>query len=219
MGFCILGGKESYLRKTLSDLLTSLGEAVGIGATPAQFSEAISDIYTDRYTAGQDSLKVNRKLTLTESQTGTNVDITDNWYTSVNASAVYNAGKVDAHGNGHNMSVFILPDSSQTGTGYEKLTVTETLKGNQTYRLAMILGGLSDNYWPTVTLAITGGSTRTYGKTHSSGSGEVYGTGPMYLYWSDTFTLSSATTVTLSIAYSAAQGTNHRNGVGVAAIK
>ena len=44
------------------------------------------------YDAGVASVKVARKLTLTASQTGSNVDITDNWYTTCDASAVYNAG-------------------------------------------------------------------------------------------------------------------------------
>lgn len=93
MGFCILGGKEGYLRKSLSDKLTSLGQTVGIGAAVADFTNAIQNIYTNRYTAGQDSLKVDRKLTLTSSQTGNNVNIADNWYTTCDASAVYTAGQ------------------------------------------------------------------------------------------------------------------------------
>lgn len=214
MGFCILGGKETYLRKTLSDLLTSLGEAVGIGATPAQFSSAITDIYNDRYTAGQDSLKVDRKLTLTESQKGSNVDITDNWYTRVDASAVYSVGKIDALANGNEMVVYTLPDSSQSGSGVDKLTITNTMKAG-TYRIVIMLAGLSPNYWPTVTLR-WGGTTRTYNKTHSSGSGEEYGTAPYCLYWSDTFTIASASEVTLSIAK---VGNSYRNSVGIAAIK
>ena len=93
MGICILGGHEGFLRKTLSDKLTTLGQTIGIGATAAQFSNAIQSIYDDRYTAGQDSLKVSRKLTLTSSQTGTNINIADNWYTTCDASAVYAAGQ------------------------------------------------------------------------------------------------------------------------------
>lgn len=96
MGFCILGGKENFLRKTISDKLTSLGQAIGIGATATQFANAIQSIYDTRYTAGQDSLKTARKLTLSSSQTGSNVDITDNWYTTVDASAVYSAGQTNA---------------------------------------------------------------------------------------------------------------------------
>ena len=96
MGFCILGGKENYLRKVLSDKLTSLGESISIGAAASAFSDAIQSIYTNRYADGQDSLKVSRKLTLTSSQTGSNVNITDNWYTTCDASAVYNKGKADA---------------------------------------------------------------------------------------------------------------------------
>ena len=215
MGFCILGGKESYLRKTLSDLLTSLGQAVGIGATPAQYSTAINNIYSDRYTAGQDSLKVDRTLTLTASQTGSNVDITDNWYTKVNASAVYNAGITAGHGNGKNMSVFILPDSSGTGTGYDKTSVSATLAPD-TYRLCILLeGSVGPTYWPTVTLKF-GNTTRTYGQTHNSGTGEEYGSGPYCLRWSDTFTLESAATVTLSIA---ASNANKRASLGIATIK
>ena len=92
MGFCVLGGKENVLRRALSQTLTSLGEAVGIGASVTAFTSAIQSIYTDRYTAGQDSLKVSRKLTLNSSQTGPNENINDNWYTTCDASAVYNAG-------------------------------------------------------------------------------------------------------------------------------
>jgi len=44
------------------------------------------------YNAGAASVKVDRKLTLTASQTGNNVDIADSWYTTCDASAVYNAG-------------------------------------------------------------------------------------------------------------------------------
>lgn len=93
MGFCILGGKENYLRKMLSDKLTSLGQVIGIGATATAFTDAIQTIYNTRYTDGQDSLKTARKLTLTSSQTGSNVDIADNWYTTCDASAVYTAGQ------------------------------------------------------------------------------------------------------------------------------
>ena len=96
MGFCILGGKENYLRKVLSDKLTSLGESISIGAAASAFSDAIQSIYTNRYADGQDSLKVSRKLTLSSSQTGSNVNIADNWYTTCDASAVYNKGKSDA---------------------------------------------------------------------------------------------------------------------------
>lgn len=93
MGFCILGGKENFLRKTISDKLTSLGWLTNIGATPATYSNNIQSIYDTRYTDGQDSVKTSRKLTLTSSQTGSNVDITDNWYTTCDASAVYSAGQ------------------------------------------------------------------------------------------------------------------------------
>lgn len=53
MGFCLLGGKETYLRKVLSDKLTALGKTIGIGAAPAEFSEDIQEIYDERYAAGQ----------------------------------------------------------------------------------------------------------------------------------------------------------------------
>lgn len=92
MGFCLLGGKENYLRKVISDKLTALGEIIGMGASATQYADAIQDIYDSRYTAGQDSLKTDRKLTLPAAATGTNYDIADNWYTRVDASAVYNAG-------------------------------------------------------------------------------------------------------------------------------
>lgn len=95
MGFCILGGKENYLRKVISDKLTLLGQTINIGASATAFANAIQTIYDSRYTAGQDSLKTSRKLTLTASQTGSNVDIADNWYTTCDASAVYNKGKTD----------------------------------------------------------------------------------------------------------------------------
>lgn len=98
MGFCILGGKENYLRKVISDKLTLLGQTINIGATATAFANAIQTIYDSRYTAGQDSLKTSRKLTLTSSQTGSNVDIADNWYTSCDASAVYSKGKTDGQG-------------------------------------------------------------------------------------------------------------------------
>lgn len=111
MGFCILGGKEGYLRKSLSDKLTSLGQTVGIGAAVADFTTAIQNIYTNRYTAGQDSLKVDRKLTLTSSQTGSNVNIADNWYTTCDASAVYTAGQ-----NSVKTSRKLTLSASQTGT-------------------------------------------------------------------------------------------------------
>lgn len=111
MGFCILGGKEGYLRKSLSDKLTSLGQTVGIGAAVADFTNAIQNIYTSRYTEGQDSLKVARKLTLTSSQTGTNVNITDNWYTTCDASAVYTAGQ-----NSLKVDRKLTLTSSQTGS-------------------------------------------------------------------------------------------------------
>lgn len=57
MGFCILGGKENYLRKVISEKLTSLGEAIGMGASPAQFSDAIQQLADDEYDAGQSSVK------------------------------------------------------------------------------------------------------------------------------------------------------------------
>lgn len=53
MGFCILGGKENYLRKLLSEKLTSLGKTIGMGAAPAQYVEDIQEIYDERYTAGR----------------------------------------------------------------------------------------------------------------------------------------------------------------------
>ena len=113
MGFCFLGGRENPLRKAIADKLTALGQAVNMGAMASAFTTAIQNIYDNRYTAGQDSLKTNRKLTLTSSQTGSNVDITDNWYTTVDASAVYTAGqnslKVDRK--------LTLP-AAATGTNY-----------------------------------------------------------------------------------------------------
>ena len=50
------------------------------------------------YDAGVASVKVARKLTLTSSQIGSDVDIADNWYTTCDASAVYNAGIAYADG-------------------------------------------------------------------------------------------------------------------------
>ena len=50
MGFCILGGKENYLRKLLSEKLTSLGKTIGMGAAPAQYTEKIQEIYDERGT-------------------------------------------------------------------------------------------------------------------------------------------------------------------------
>lgn len=111
MAICILGGKEGFLRKTLSTKLASLGQTVAIGATAAQFSTAIQNIYNNRYTEGQDSLKVSRKLTLTSSQTGTNVDIADNWYTTCDASAVYAAGVASVK-----VARKLTLTASQTGT-------------------------------------------------------------------------------------------------------
>ena len=55
MGFCILGGKETYLRKLLSDKLTSLGKTIGMGAAPAAYTEDIQEIYDERYIAGEDA--------------------------------------------------------------------------------------------------------------------------------------------------------------------
>ena len=222
MGFCILGGKESYLRKTLSDLLTSLGQAVGIGATPAQFSTAINNIYTDRYTAGQDSLKVNRKLTLTASQTGTNVDITDNWYTSVNASAVFTAGQDDANKPASDLTVYNLPTDLNGNTGVSNDSKTKRLPAG-TYRLCLIMGQYGMET-PTVTLKYAN-TTRTYKvrinssteivEQPATGSGAIYGSGnPLNLYWTDTFTLASASNVTLSLDTTG----NYRNKATVATI-
>ena len=53
MGFCILGGKENYLRKLLSDTLTSLGKTIGMGASPDEYAEDIQEIYDERYEAGK----------------------------------------------------------------------------------------------------------------------------------------------------------------------
>lgn len=49
------------------------------------------------YDAGVQSVKVARKLTLSSAQTGSNIDIADNWYTTCDASAVYNKGVTDAN--------------------------------------------------------------------------------------------------------------------------
>lgn len=114
MGFCILGGKENYLRKVLSDKLTSLGQTINIGATATAFASAIQTMYDSRYTAGQDSLKTARKLTLTSSQTGSNINIADNWYTTCDASAVYTAGQ-----NSVKTSRKLTLTASQTGTNVD----------------------------------------------------------------------------------------------------
>lgn len=114
MGFCILGGKENYLRKVISDKLTSLGQTINIGATATAFASAIQTMYDSRYTAGQDSLKTARKLTLTSSQTGSNIDIADNWYTTCDASAVYTAGQ-----NSVKTSRKLTLTSSQTGSNVD----------------------------------------------------------------------------------------------------
>ena len=114
MGFCILGGKENYLRKVISDKLTSLGQAINIGATATAFANAIQTIYDSRYTAGQDSLKTDRKLTLTSSQTGNNINIADNWYTTCDASAVYTAGQ-----NSVKTSRKLTLTASQTGSNVD----------------------------------------------------------------------------------------------------
>lgn len=116
MGFCILGGKENYLRKVISDKLTLLGQTINIGATATAFANAIQTIYDSRYTAGQDSLKTSRKLTLTANQTGTNIDIADNWYTTCDASAVYAKGKAD--------SVTTQTGSFSLGHWYHPCTIT-----------------------------------------------------------------------------------------------
>lgn len=114
MGFCILGGKENYLRKVISDKLTSLGQTINIGATATAFASAIQTMYDSRYTAGQDSLKTARKLTLTSSQTGSNIDIADNWYTTCDASAVYTAGQ-----NSVKTSRKLTLTSNQTGSNVD----------------------------------------------------------------------------------------------------
>lgn len=224
MGFCILGGKESYLRKTLSDLLTSLGQAVGIGATPAQFSTAINNIYTTRYTAGQDSLKVDRTLTLTASQTGTSVDITDNWYTKVNASAVYTAGQDVANQPSTGLAVFNIPTNTSGSTGISSASKTKKLPAG-TYRLLIIMGEVSASL-PTITLKYAS-TTRTYTGSYdhhdggsyiypSYGGGTMYGEGnPLNLYWQDSFTLSSAGNVTLQLSTT---GSNYRTNSVIAII-
>lgn len=114
MGFCILGGKENYLRKVISDKLTSLGQTINIGATATAFASAIQTMYDSRYTAGQDSLKTARKLTLTSSQTGNNINIADNWYTTCDASAVYTAGQ-----NSVKTSRKLTLTASQTGSNVD----------------------------------------------------------------------------------------------------
>lgn len=214
MGFCILGGKETYLRKTLSDLLTSLGEAVGIGATPAEFSSAITDIYADRYTAGQDSLKVNRKLTLTASQIGTNEDITDNWYTSVNASAVYNAGQDAAKGPSTGLTVYNIANDDSGSTGISNSTKSKSLPAG-TYNILIIMCGFYTST-PTITVKI-GNQTRTYGSaSQTSGSGTTYGSGnPLNFYWHDSFTLTSSTNVTITLSET---GSNYRTRSALATI-
>ena len=58
MGFCILGGKENYLRKVLSEKLTALGHAIGIGATPDEFADSIQDVYDDQYAAGEAAMTI-----------------------------------------------------------------------------------------------------------------------------------------------------------------
>lgn len=58
MGFCILGGKENYLRKVLSEKLTALGHAIGIGATPDEFADSIQDVYDDQYAAGEAAMVI-----------------------------------------------------------------------------------------------------------------------------------------------------------------
>ena len=214
MGFCILGGKETYLRKTLSDLLTSLGQAVGIGATPAQFSTAINNIYTDRYTAGQDSLKVTRKLTLTSSQTGTNEDIADNWYTSVNASAVYTAGQDSAKGPQTGLTVYNLANDDTGSTGISNDTKSKSLPPG-TYNILIIMCGFYSST-PIVTVKI-GSQTRTYSSaSQSSGSGTTYGEGnPLNFYWHDSFTLTSSTNVQITLGTT---GSNYRTRSALATI-
>ena len=150
MGFCFLGGRENPLRKAISDKLTALGQAVNMGAMASAFTTAIQNIYDNRYTAGQDSLKTNRKLTLTSSQTGSNVDITDNWYTSVDASEVYTAGqnslKVDRK--------LTLP-AAATGTNYN----------------------ITDNWYTTVDASAVYTAGTNQGKTDTISNSEVIDSG------------------------------------------
>ena len=62
--------------------------------TPGAYARVTVD-RTAAYNAGVASVKVAKKLTLTASQTGNNVDIADDWYTTCDASAVYNKGVTD----------------------------------------------------------------------------------------------------------------------------
>lgn len=56
-------------------------------------SASYRDGYSKGQTAGANSVKKANKLTLTATQTGNNIDIADNWYTTADASAVYKAGQ------------------------------------------------------------------------------------------------------------------------------
>lgn len=90
--------------KTVDSLKVAAGTndtaiATGAARNAAEIVKVKPGVYnnvkinnTATFDAGVASVKVARKLTLTASQKGSNVDIADNWYTTCDASAVYQAG-------------------------------------------------------------------------------------------------------------------------------
>lgn len=81
---------KENLTKNLSKIANAINKYVTTSTT-ASVDTMVSNI-PKIYAKGQSDLKVARKLTLKANQTGNNVDITDNWYTTCDASAVYNTG-------------------------------------------------------------------------------------------------------------------------------
>lgn len=103
MGFCILGGKENYLRKVLSDKLVSLGKTIGMGATPDEYAEDIQEIYDERYAAGKSDMTISGNNTsqyvsrTTNAAMSYNVPINNNYKYVMALCTTADTGAMIAH--------------------------------------------------------------------------------------------------------------------------
>lgn len=147
-------------------------------------------------------------------------------------TAGYSAGELAGYssgsGAGKGFSVWNLPSAVDGSTGTKSLTKTKNLPAG-TYRVLIMFSRFGGE---TQTLTLNYGSTtRTYKSTYSSrdnvstrtypstGSGSAWGEGNnLDLFWQDTFTLSAATEVTMTITNVNSQGGNYRSNAAVASI-
>lgn len=126
-------GELDRFKENLTKNLTKIANAINkyvTTSTTASVDTMVSNI-PKIYAKGQSDLKVARKLTLKANQTGNNVDITDNWYTTCDASAVYTQGKASAtisSIDANKISVYLLIHEETHIYGGEHVGGNATLK-------------------------------------------------------------------------------------------